>query len=269
MRGLRGLGGLLSAIARGLSALGERSEESHLGRELRALGGTAMTSAGPPYIVRRDITVIGEAVHLGGVWHYQLHAQVRVPSSLRFLTLRGWDGRPHPALPLELPVDGFLRVALGRACAAERPLALWCDGEQAVAQAAPSIDRRQLDAVIDALVAVARHDGGLTETLHGLPDAVELTGHELDPGVSFAEDGLLLGVRERARMVAQLDNFPVTGTAQDAPTAALLEAAGDGDLLVTSTAARFTWRGIERDPDRLLAGVRALRSLRAKDGAYR
>ena len=40
-------------------------------------------------------------------------------------------------------------------------------------------------------------------------------------------------------------------------------------FLVTEHGARFTWRGIERDPAKLRAGVDALRSLRGATGPYR
>jgi len=231
----------------------------------------------------------------------EVSALALVPSSDQLSARLRWGRRLRPRLGdvWELPVvrkddqvilrsntERVLSItglddALSRMLQAVDCYALGSDGAKVLCRVGGTVTRDGLEAAVDTVASIARFDDGLAATLYGLPDAQPLRDHELHPGVGFAEDGLVLGVHDRARMVAQLDNFPasptkaavrdgvVTADDLDVTTAELLLAAGDGDLHVTSKAARYTWTHVQRDRERLLAGVKALRSLRPVDGPYR
>jgi hypothetical protein len=156
------------------------------------------------------------------------------------------------------------------------------DAETVVGRAGWPVEADAVAALVDLVALVARRDGGLTDALLSLPDATALTGHALVPGVVLGLDGLVVGVRRRQTLIAQLDAIdahPAIATVAagevtvegsvPTTTLALLARAGDGELIASHEGARFTWRAIERDPARLHAAVAALRGLRGDHGPYR
>jgi hypothetical protein len=188
----------------------------------------------------------------------ELEAQVAVPPCPGMVLDSSSNAAPPEAL----------EVAWKTAVAGVRSVSVRCDGRAVGATARRPVDDTGVEAVADLVAAVARLDGGLGETLLALPDARSLTGHALVPGVVLGSDGLVIGVRNRTQVVAQLDDVTHVGQLPG-PTQELVARAGDGELLVTEHGARFTWKGIERDPAKLRAGVDALRSLRGATGPYR
>jgi hypothetical protein len=290
------IGGVAIGAIRLAWALRHRGTRAHI----LALGGEVIGDR--YFVVRRGVSVELRVVrrsNLDGA--HELSASVVVPSGLKLSCRRNWESRPLPPLDVwTLPIVRDGKVAVMRSSDPDAPgsierfedavdrlakvvhnFVIGIDDQRVLARIEAEMDREVIDIAVDAMVALARHDRGLTDTLLGLPEALAMTAHELDPGVQFAADGLVLGVREGVSSVAQLDGFPakparaevrdgvVTGDELAGETAVLLAAAGDGDLHVTSKAARFTWTHVERDRDRLLAGVRALRSLRPAVGPYR
>jgi hypothetical protein len=212
------------------------------------------------YLVRVDDIVIeifpwiGE----GQKTNLELRADVAVPPCPSFKVTKGGAEKP----PDEL-ADAWREVTSRVGW-----LIVRCDGDAVTAQLGYPFDVDGVAAVADLVARIARLDEGLTETLLALPGASALEGHALVPGVVLSADGLVIGVRSRQHMVAQLDDVTHVGQLP-APTQELVARAGDGDLLVTEQGARFTWKGIERDPAKLRAGVDALRSLRGAQGPYR
>jgi hypothetical protein len=188
----------------------------------------------------------------------KMKAPVAVPPGPTFHMTTSGDSAP----PAE--IAAAWREAAGKV----GHLYVQCDGNAVGAIVQYPLDADGIAAVADLVAAIARIDGGLGETLLALPGATPLTGHALVPGVVLDADGLVIGVRERSRVVAQLDDVRHEGELP-ASTRELVARAGDGELLATAEGARFTWRGIERDPARLRAGVDALRSLRGATGPYR
>jgi hypothetical protein len=278
-----------------------------LARAVRELGGEI--DRGKMHLVREGVVVevrhfreLAKRRTIGAhnVTTFEISASVKVPIGLRLGLKLRWILRALPPIPQvwTLPIARNDRITLhsddpdalavidGLGDALTRieerfdGCVLFCDGTRVVCRFAPTPVHDGLSALVDVVVAIARYDRGLSETMLALPDAQPLRGHELDPGVGFPEDGLVLGVRDRECTVAQLDAVPAKpATARvrdgvvdgdvDVTTVELLRNAGNGDLIATSKGARFTWLAIERDRARLLAGVKALRSLRPTDGAYR
>lgn len=257
-----------------------------LGKLVAGLGGT---KHGDRFRVeRRGVAVEvrdfgGIGVATGYVPFVELTARVPV-ASLRAAIARGWDGGPMPPVDAEVwtapvvleeggavgradgaldEIEGLLE-AVRRALAGVGAFAIGCDGKRAIARV-PECDPEGLDALVEVVVMLARWDRGYAAMLLELPDAMPLTGHDLVPGVAFAADGLRLGVRDSTRTVAELDGADLA----DVPAAQTwIARAGSGELGVSPRDARFTWDHVERDPARLMAGVRALRALRA-GGPYR
>lgn len=241
---------LIDGIRKLIHATEARRYESRVAQWMDELGGSEGSSIVLPHVIRRDVVVIADLGGVPGDRRIRLGATVAVPSGLRL------PAEDRPDVP-------GLDEALARAAGSSYVLS--CGGETVSCLAALTISRDVLDALIDAVVCVARYDAGLTETLRSLPTAIPLSRHELDPGVQLA-DGLLIGVREHARCVAQHEGTDLEETGEAKGWAAR---AGDGALAVTPTRARFTWAGVERDRERLLAGVKALRSLQRVTGPYR
>lgn len=188
----------------------------------------------------------------------EVRADVAVPPGPAFEVSKGGAELPPPTL------DGPWRAA----AATVGRLTLRSKGDSVVAEVGYPLDADGVAAVANLVARVARLDGGLGEALLALPGATPLTGHALVPGVVLDADGLVIGVRNRSQVVAQLDDVTHVGPLPG-PTQELIARAGDGELLVTEHGARFTWKGIERDPAKLRAGVDALRSLRGATGPYR
>ena len=212
------------------------------------------------YLVRVDEIVVEIFAWIGGQQktYLELRADVAVP--------------PAPALALKkggasLPPDE-IDATWQAAAAAVDYLTVRCDGVAVTAHVGYPFDADGVAAVAALVAKVARLDRGLGETLLALPGATPLQGHALVPGVVLDADGLVIGVRSRSQVIAQLDDVTHVGQLPPA-TQDLVARAGEGELLVTENGARFTWKGIERDPARLRAAVDALRSLRGADGPYR
>ena len=177
---------------------------------------------------------------------------------------------PAPAIALNSGdrAPESLAAAWASAVGAVGQATVRCDGQTVFASARYRLDADGIAAVAEVVALMCRRDEGLGDTLLALPDATPLEGHALVPGVVLGLDGLVIGVRDRSHVVAQLDDVSFEGELPG-PTRELVARAGDGELLATAEGARFTWRGIERDPARLRAGVDALRSLRGATGPYR
>ena len=212
--------------------------------------------------------------------HVEVWAQALVPPGARVLVRRGWEARP-PALTaalVDLPVvverdevraqsDQPTLQPLLAAARLDVPRAMVAsDRGEVLAYLTGTITSTALESVVDLVVDLARFDDALTDTLLALPGATLLEGHAVDPGVILEPDGVIVGVR-RGASVAQAEHAG-GGDEIPADVAAIAARAGDGELVVGDQAARFTWRGVERDPARLRAAVDALRALRAR-GPYR
>jgi hypothetical protein len=271
----------------------------HLDKLLAERGG--VRNRGEHKIARRGVVVFVGMVDISQDEPFgtAASANVLVPSGLRFLRRRNWQSRRLPVIVAGLadaPViarddEGVTRsdtlasmpvldeltvpwLALMRA----RHVLLACDGVRAIAWVDEAADTPELvDALIDAVVALARWDDGLAAALARLPDAQALGDGEL-LGVRLP-DGVVIGVRD-ARLIAQLDTargdasatvasggVTIQGELPIACSAALARA-GDGQLFAGKTGARFTWSAIERDPARHRAAIEALRALAAQ-GPYR
>jgi hypothetical protein len=231
----------------------------------------------------------------------EVSAGVLVPSGLRFLRRRKWGRRPVPPLLADLdeareiertdesliradtltamPTLPALEAAWGTLLRLDAVL-LGCSGARVFVRIDQPADTDDvLDAMIDAVVAVARWDDGFSAALAALPGAEPLVDHELAPGVHFP-DGLVLGVRDGETLLAQLDTARGSATATvgpgglltdgDLPAAcvAALARTGEGTLVAGDNGARFTWAAIERDAARHRAAIEALRALAAQ-GPYR
>lgn len=110
-----------------------------------------------------------------------------------------------------------------------------------------------IDAVIAAVVALARFDDGLGDTLAALPDASPLHEHDLDPGVVLAPDDVHVGVRAGRETIAQLETTalqPIEAEVRDGVVTVEVDAGGallglTRDLLAgagTATLGRRRWR---------------------------
>ena len=215
--------------------------------------------------------------------HLELHGAVRVPGREHAIVRWRWRPRPDP-LPFPAGVDGLWAVVdrvdhevrtddatLAAAIAAAwsdglPPLVLATDGRDVRAAVDGEPTAATLDRVVDLVVALARFDHGLDETLRALDGAIALADDDaIAPGVALAPDGLRLGVRAGA-LVAELD--PAGAAAIPPHVAALATRAGDGVLAIDGAVARFTWRTLERDPARWRAAIAALRAL-PRRGPYR
>jgi len=252
-------------------------------------------------IPHRGTTVHVRAIEPAHGWELCIEASaaVLVPSGLRLLRRRNWARRPLPealaalgAAPVvarddegvtrsdtlsTLPaIDGL--AAPWRVLMRLDAVLLGCDGARAFvrAEALPS-DPEFVDALLDAVRALACWDGGLPAMLAAVPGAraAELPG--LGAAVALEPDALTIGVRDGADLVAQLATARGNGSATATQTGvavagvvpaaaiAALARAGHGRLLVGPDGAELAWLGIPRDPARILAGVEALRSLAAAD----
>lgn len=276
---------IVAAIGLGVR-LAWGSAKRSIGHHVVALGGSA--EAGRMHLIRRGVVVRAGNVQVERwVNHLRFTAPVVVPSGLRTSIRMQWGARAldPPKEVWSLPIvrqddvailradgDAVLSVAglddaLARMRATVPKFALACDGAEVTCRIDARLEREGVDAIIDAVVALARYDAGLTETLASLDGATPLTAHELDPGVALGDDALVIGVRGGAQTIAQLDGVPIdTVAAEDA--AALTRELGDGELTVTSRSARFTWAGVERDRDRLRAAAAMLRGLVVDGGPY-
>jgi hypothetical protein len=238
-------------------------------------------------LVRRGVRVAVRAI--AGKLPIEARADVLVPSGLRFLRRRNWATRiiPPPLASLAdapaiasshegitrsdtlstlPPLDDLAAPWFGLMHA--QNVLLGCDGTQVIARIDQEVDTPQLvDALLDAVVAVARWDGGLAASLSALPDAHPLPMSDLAPAVRLL-DGIVLGVENRTRLVATHDLAVAPDAAGSAACHAALARAGAGRLDLGPTGARFTWTSIERDPARHRAAIEALRALAAQ-GPYR
>jgi hypothetical protein len=284
---------LLLAMRIGASASGEPTMDSLLAERGAVLEADGLS------LVRRGVRVAVRAI--SGKLPIEARADVLVPSGLRFLRRRNWATRiiPPPLASLaDAPAiassnEGITRSdALSTLPPLDELAAPWfglmhahnvllgCDGAQVIARIDQEVDTPEiLDALLDAVAAVARWDGGLAASLAALPDARPLPMADLAPAVRLA-DGLVLGVHERARLVATFDlargaavafvergRVSVDGELPAACATALAHA-GNGRLDVLSNGARFAWTTIERDAARHRAAIEALRALAAQ-GPYR
>jgi hypothetical protein len=248
------------------------------------------------HAVRNGVTVRIQAVDpdpIGGSYLlFEARASVLVPSGLRFLRRRNWGARALPetlaaladASIIERSDEGMTRsdtlaslpsiVGLAepwRVLMHRENLLLGCDGRTVYARTGDAPDREEIDAIVDAVVAVARWDAGFTEMLAALPGACVVDAPPFAPAVVL-HDGIFIGCCEQL-MGVNLKGVQAAGTAKvvggvvtaqgDLPAAcsAALARAGDGKLVVSGRETRFVWAEVERDPDRILAAVEALRTL--------
>jgi hypothetical protein len=142
----------------------------------------------------------------------EIKAVVRYPLGPRLLRNHSWGQRRLPPMARDIPdvLDAITASALP---ALERtwkrvqddlPAALLaCDGLTALAWLDEPETPAQLDAVVDALVAIASWDAPLAAVLAALPEATLIVDAKLSPAVSIAPDDLRIGVRAGV-LVAEL-----------------------------------------------------------------
>lgn len=231
-------------------------------------------------------------------------ARVVTPPAVAVVRRRGWGRRPLPNLDAavwRLPVLTAdreahtctddraalarlqdLAAAWARLADAARTLVLACDGRRVVGRLASPVSLAAVEAMVDAVAALALDDRGLGEALATLPAAKRIEDRWLLPAVALAPDDLVLGVEDGARMVADLVTrglAPTRATAAGGEVlddgglppevVAALRRCGDATLEVNETRAWIAWVTVERDLARLRAGVEALRALTARSGPFR
>jgi hypothetical protein len=216
--------------------------------------------------------------------YIEVRAAVRVRPGIRLWAQRNWielDVTRMPSdlrsLPLVADVPERLGTvhadradaleAIGPAIRAWTTIAwhhtdsvLACDGRTVTCIVAGDSNEEIVEAMLDAVAAVATWDDGFSATLHALPGATPLPAGTLDPAVAVAPDNVVIGVLDGERLLAFVDAH-VEGT-PPAIALAHFAAAGAGTVSITETRATYEWSSIERDPARIRSAIEGLRALR-------
>ena len=176
------------------------------------------------------------------IWFAEVQATVPTGLGLELELQHVWR---RPRLPVGAAGVRLARSfpALDRAWSAisrrRTPVAIVSDGRRVTAWIDEPLEARDVGQVAIAVAAIARWDAGYAWFLERLPGATPADDGDLSPAVRFAPDGARIGVRG-ATTVVQVP---------------------DGGETVLAT--------IDRDRDRLLAELGALRRRRAASSPYR
>jgi hypothetical protein len=209
-------------------------------------------------------------------------ARVRCPSGVRLavgtdldrflppiITSDGVQIRGNrPDMMFETPGLAIALKTLALECEA---FSLRCDGSLVVA-GFRSVPPHLVSTLHDVVATIARWDDGFAGILAALPGAAPHAGADLDPAVTIAPGDVIVGVSPESVLVVRRDlaaNHDIAADRLDPATHARVARAGNGELMVDDTSIRFTWRGVERDPERIQAAIDAVRHASAMVGLYR
>ena len=208
------------------------------------------------------VLVEASVVAIDDRWYAQLAATIDGPLGPEVNREHRWRGRRIPALPRSPSSQPIptLDAAWGDIVVLDAPVAIVCDGRKVTAWIDRPLTGAALGRVAIAVAAIARWDAGYATVLTALPDAKLVDDVELSPAVGLAPDDLRLGLRD-GRTVARAEGAT-------APAGTPTTIAG-GELASYDGGVEIVWPGVERDRERLVAAISALRGLRAATGPYR